>query len=86
LHGLRQQEAHELLQRFVATQAARGKRALLVITGKGASGKSVLRANFPRWCAEQPLAELILALRPAAPQHGGAGAWYVMLRKKKATQ
>lgn len=80
LHGLTQQEAHAALSRFVERQAAEGKRKLLVITGKGSKGCSPLRANLPRWCAEPPLCGHILALRPAAPQHGGAGAWYVVLR------
>ncbi len=83
LHGLRQQEAHEALQKFMLTQAGRGKRTLLVITGKGGVGGGVLRKNFPLWCAEPDIAALILALRPAAAKHGGDGAWYVMLRKNK---
>ena len=83
LHGLTQEKAYAALTRFVEAQSNRGCRRLLVVTGKGHRGESVLRANFPRWCAAQPLAEHILALRPAAPKHGGAGAWYVMLRRQR---
>ncbi|MDD5587462.1 MAG: Smr/MutS family protein [Alphaproteobacteria bacterium] len=80
LHGLTQEKAHAALTRFIKAQSAQGRRRLLVITGKGRGGESVLRASLPRWCAEAPFAAIVLALRPAAPQHGGGGAWYVLLR------
>ncbi len=35
LHGMRQHEAHGALSRFVLSCSARGKRCVLVITGKG---------------------------------------------------
>lgn len=96
LHGLRRNEAQEALQRFVLRQAAAGKRTLLVITGKGvptppspyelmqsgANPRGVLRAYLPRWCAEPPLCGLIHTLRPAAPKHGGEGAFYLILRRQ----
>jgi len=81
LHGLSEQAAHEKLLLFVETQARRGKRLLLVITGKGRNGESVLRTNFSRWCTEPVLARHIFALRQAAACHGGDGAWYMMLRR-----
>jgi len=81
LHGLRLDEARQALLRFVAARAEAGQRRLLVITGKGKAGESVLRAALPSWCAEAPLAGIVLALRPAAPAHGGDGAWYMLLRR-----
>ncbi|MDD3288529.1 MAG: Smr/MutS family protein [Alphaproteobacteria bacterium] len=81
LHGRTQAEAHAALNRFITTRYAKGDRKLLIITGKGRAGESVLRTNTPRWCEEPRLSELILALRPAAAKHGGDGAFYVMLRK-----
>lgn len=83
LHGMTQIQAHSSLARFIERHAGGGSRMLLVITGKGKSGKSVLRSNLPRWCTEAPLSKLILALRPAAIKHGGDGAFYLTLRKKK---
>lgn len=83
LHGKTEQEAHEQLSAFVETQQKRGKRLVLVITGKGREeAPSPLRANVPRWCEVAPLAEKILAVRFAAPHHGGEGAYYVLLKKK----
>lgn len=83
LHGLTEQAAHEELIAFIETQQARGRRLTLVITGRGRAGESVLRANLPRWCEVAPLAGKIQALRQAAPHHGGDGAYYVLLRKKR---
>jgi len=82
LHGKTFQEAHETLSGFIETQARRGKRMLLVITGKGREGEASLRTDVPRWCDAMPLGARILALRPAAPCHGGEGAWYVMLKRR----
>jgi DNA-nicking Smr family endonuclease len=83
LHGLTQAAAYEALRTFLETSAERQKRTLLVVTGKGSLGKSVLREYLPRWCSAAPLSKNILVLRPAAPKHGGAGAFYVVLKKGK---
>jgi DNA-nicking Smr family endonuclease len=87
LHGMTRAEAHRAVGRFLSALAARGARVALVITGKGgrgASGEGVLRAEFPRWLGDGALAEAVLAWRPAAPQHGGDGAFYVLLRRTAA--
>jgi DNA-nicking Smr family endonuclease len=52
---------------------------LLVITGKG----GVLRDMVPRWLAEQELAPLISGVSSAHVKHGGGGALYVAVRRKK---
>jgi len=83
LHGQTEQAAYEQLQEFIAKQTLRGKRLVLVITGRGKDGESVLRANLPRWCSVAPLDSIVHAVRTAAPQHGGDGAFYVLLRKKQ---
>jgi DNA-nicking Smr family endonuclease len=91
LHGLTQSEAHAALDRFVAGSATRGRRCVLVITGKGlgdgalGDGKrGVLRQAVPRWLNETPNRARILAVMPAQPKHGGAGALYVLLKRKRA--
>ncbi len=83
LHGKTEAAAYESLKAFVETQSARGKRMLLVITGKGGvEGSSILRSNLPRWCTVPPFDGLVLAVRTAASHHGGEGAYYVLLRKR----
>jgi DNA-nicking Smr family endonuclease len=83
LHGLTQTEAHRRLAGFVGRAAAAGTRMLLVITGKGERGTGVLRDGVPRWLAEPALRPLVLAIAQAQPRHGGGGALYVLLRKKR---
>jgi DNA-nicking Smr family endonuclease len=58
---------------------------VLVITGKGitASNSGVLKENVPRWLNEPSLRRHVLAFDYAEPQHGGEGALYVLLKRKK---
>jgi len=86
LHGMRQAPAHRLLSAFIESQAAAGRRCVLVITGKGTrspDGAGVLRATVPKWLAEPALAPMVLAIRPAQPRDGGTGAYYVLLRRRR---
>lgn len=86
LHGLRQEEAHRVLAGFIDRSHREGKRAVLVITGKGtgrAEGSGVLKANVPRWLNEPRLRPLVLSFHPARQHHGGEGALYVLLRRKR---
>jgi DNA-nicking Smr family endonuclease len=82
LHGMRQSEARNALDDFVARQVKAGRRCLLIITGKGRGGEGVLRANLENWLINSPHAAQMLALRSSAPQHGGSGAFYVLLKRK----
>jgi DNA-nicking Smr family endonuclease len=85
LHGRTQAQAHDDLHDFVARAHAAGKRMVLVITGKGitASKSGVLKENVPRWLNEPTLRRHVLAFDYAEPQHGGEGALYVLLKRKK---
>jgi DNA-nicking Smr family endonuclease len=91
LHGDYQATAHDRLRRFVVEQATAGKRCVLVITGKGEVAperhdrpqRGVLRRQVPMWLAAPDLRPYVMGLRPAARQHGGAGAYYLLLRKPK---
>ncbi len=94
LHGHTQAQAHNELIQFIERGFGQGQRCLLVITGKG-SGKrkeggglfesepGVLRGEVPRWLTEWPLTGKVITFTPAQPKHGGEGALYVYLRRKK---
>jgi len=90
LHGYTQGQAHAALDRFLGEVQARGLRCVLVITGKGtATGAAtgaggVLRAQVPRWLNEPANRARVLAFDYAQPKHGGLGAIYVLMRRKKA--
>jgi DNA-nicking Smr family endonuclease len=91
LHGLRQDQAHARLARFVLDAQARGLRLVLVITGKGREDRSdavipertgVLRHAVPRWLTAPPLTGRVIETRPAHVRHGGGGALYLYLRRR----
>lgn len=80
LHGLTLQLAHAALGGFLVQARARGARLALVITGKGGA----LRELVPRWLAEPQLAAMIADRATAKPRHGGEGALYVYLRRRRS--
>jgi DNA-nicking Smr family endonuclease len=84
LHGMTQKEAHRALVEFLREADDAGRRCLLVITGRGlgVDGPGILQGSVPRWLAEGGLRQRILAIAPAQPRHGGAGALYVLLRRR----
>ncbi len=93
LHGMRQNEAKVQLARFLTRCHGAGKRCVLVITGKGKPDEGrdwwegrpgVLRDAVPGWLAEKPLSDIVLKAHPAQAKDGGAGAMYVLLRRKRA--
>jgi DNA-nicking Smr family endonuclease len=85
-------EAHPTLQNFILGSAQLQRRLVLVITGKGRSKPArgpvperhgVLRHNVPLWLRQSHLATVILEVTPAHQRHGGSGAFYVYLRRKR---
>ena len=84
LHGLTQPEAHAAVEGFIARAAERGLRTVLIVTGKGRrDGGGVLKSALPRWLNEAPSRGHVLAIAEARPEHGGAGALYVLLRRRR---
>lgn len=92
LHGMTADRAHLACLRFLGDAVARGHRVVLVITGKGAGrdrdgyarkGGGVLRESLPGWLRASPLALSIVGIFQAHQKHGGAGAFYVYLKKRR---
>lgn len=88
LHGMTEAAAHAVLDRFVRQAWQDGARVLLVITGKGSvrEGGGVLRRNLPRWLAAGENAPRVLRIETAQPRHGGSGASYVLLRRRRPAE
>lgn len=82
LHGCYREEAYIRLKSFILSSVNEGHRNVLVITGKGVAGKGVIRAHLTSWLHEAPLSTHVIAFCQAQPKDGGAGAWYVNLRRK----
>jgi DNA-nicking Smr family endonuclease len=85
LHGLTQNEAARALGSFLARAQDAGCRCVLVITGKGTTKDEggVLRAMAPNWLNEPANRARVLAFDTAQPKHGGLGALYVLLKRKR---
>ncbi len=83
LHGMTQAQAHTTLDRFVGRHVNQASRVLLVVTGKGKGGDGVLKRQMPEWLMAGPYASRILRIVTAARGHGGGGAFYVLLRRKR---
>ena len=84
LHGMIQSEAHAALNDFIAECYMTGLRNVLVITGKGSVREGgVLRRMVPRWLNQPPLRSMVVAIEQATPRDGGAGAYYLLLRRRR---
>ncbi|HEV7386239.1 MAG TPA: Smr/MutS family protein [Phenylobacterium sp.] len=82
LHGLGQDRARGVLERFLTRAWDEGYRAVLVITGKGVQGDGILKRRTPEWLAAPGLAHIVAGISDAARHHGGEGALYVALKRK----
>ena len=85
LHGLKQDEAHMALNRFLTQSSNVGRRCVLVITGKGAlsQGGGVLRKMVPLWLNENTNRKFVLSFTYSTPADGGTGAIYILLKRKR---
>ncbi len=92
LHGMTLAQAHPALIAFIREADQNGKRLVLVITGKGRSSadqdsmtshRGVLNHQIPHWLSIPPLATIVLQVAPAVQKHGGSGAYYVYLKRRR---
>lgn len=93
LHGMTIAQAHPALISFVMSSQAAGRRLVLVITGKGGRREDpsaiapqrmgALKRQVPHWLTMQPCANVVLQVTEAHLRHGGAGAYYVYLRRPR---
>jgi DNA-nicking Smr family endonuclease len=90
LHGHTLSSAHAALDMGLDRAIADDVRTLLLVTGKAPREGSVpprrgaIRASIGDWLAGSRHASRIAAIRNAHPRHGGAGALYIILRRRKA--
>ena len=92
LHGMTLDRAHPALTKFILGSHAKGRRLVLVITGKGKVRDEggpipvrhgVLRHQVPQWLSMPPLSSAVLQVSQAHISHGGGGAYYVYLRRHR---
>jgi DNA-nicking Smr family endonuclease len=90
-----QMQAHAALLRFLRRAQSDGVKTVLVVTGKGSSGRlrggdhdgeserGVLRRQVPMWLALPEFRLLVVGFDDAHVGHGGEGALYVRLRRAR---
>ncbi len=90
LHGFTQAEAKSRLLQFLATAQAREHALVLVITGKGKRGGDqwssevgVLKRQVPLWLSMPEFRALVIGFEEAGIRHGGAGALYIRVRRRR---
>ena len=86
LHGLNCEKAFQNLVGFFRSSYYKGVRTALVVTGRGLNspnGVPVLRSRVQQWFTQDPFKRVVLAFCTAHQEDGGAGAFYVLLRRYK---
>lgn len=85
LHGLTQQGAESSVRDFLLQSHKLGLRCVLIVHGRGLNSPDsfpVLKERLPLWLNRGPVKKIVLAFVTARPYDGGAGAVYVLLRKR----
>jgi len=89
LHGHNLATAYALLDDRLERAIASGARLLLLITGKPrvvhGEKRGAIRGAVGDWLAASRHAADIAAVRNAHPRHGGAGALYIVLRRRRGS-
>jgi DNA-nicking Smr family endonuclease len=92
LHGMTAEQARAQLHIYIQSAHHLGHRLLLIITGKGNKKtvdefnrprSGVLKTGVPEWLKTGPHSHHILQVTQAHMKHGGGGAFYVYLRRKR---
>lgn len=88
LHGYKLAEARHRLADFLERAQTREKSLVLVITGKGTAApkgaaRGALKREVPMWLSQPEFRSFVIGFEEAASRHGGAGALYVRVRRKR---
>lgn len=89
LHGMSTVAARVEVERFIANAVSEGHRQVLIVHGRGLNSKDrvpVLKERLKSWLARGRLGRSILAFASARPADGGAGALYVLLRRRRGAK
>jgi DNA-nicking Smr family endonuclease len=85
LHGLKKKEAEAVVGEFIIKCYHRGLRCVLVVHGRGLGSvdhQPAIKRELPVWFRRGMLKRIVLAFVTARPCDGGAGALYVLLKKR----
>jgi DNA-nicking Smr family endonuclease len=88
LHRFKVADARETFERFIKWAVATGKNGVLIIHGRGLSSPSepVLKQKVVEWLTRGPWRKWVAAYATARSCDGGAGATYVLLRRRPVSK
>ena len=96
LHGYTLEEANRSIENFITKSYEDGINKLIVVTGKGLHSQnekdpyvsknlSILKYSVPEFISNnQSLVKIIHEMQDAKIEDGGAGAFYIFLKKNKS--
>ncbi len=86
LHRMTRSEAREAVTKFILDSFAQGCRCVLIVSGRGLNSQDkepVIKQSLVGWLTQAPLKRVVLAFASARSYDGGAGAFYVLLRRNQ---
>jgi DNA-nicking Smr family endonuclease len=88
LHGFGVEDARNAFEMFLTDAITTGKKAVLIVHGRGLSSpdKPVLKTSVIQWLTCGPWRKWVIAFTSARSCDGGAGATYVLLRRRPMTK
>ncbi|MCP4107221.1 MAG: DNA mismatch repair protein MutS [Desulfobacteraceae bacterium] len=88
LHGFGVDDAREAFDSFFKDALVTGKRAVMVIHGRGLSSpvRPILKSKVQEWLTSGSYRKWVMAFSSARSCDGGAGATYVLLRERPCTK
>jgi DNA-nicking Smr family endonuclease len=88
LHRFKVAAAREAFERFVKWAVSTGKTGVLIVHGRGLSSPTepVLKQKVVEWLTRGPWRKWVAAYATARSCDGGAGATYVLLRRRPVTK
>jgi DNA-nicking Smr family endonuclease len=89
LHGMSAAAARAAVEAFIKGAVLVGHRCVLIVHGRGHNSKDnvpVLKARLMSWLSHGRIGRVVLAFTSARPADGGAGAVYVLLRRRRGAK
>lgn len=87
LHGMTTERAFIAFEKAIEQAYTQQLRFMLVITGKGKNSSApsgVLRHELPLWLSLPQISSKIIRASQASAQHGGSGAFYILIKRAKS--
>ena len=91
LHGYKEDDAFEKVEDFITRCYNKGKRCVIVVTGKGHLHQNediytptgILKRQTPQWLNMPRIRSMILVFKNPSERLGGKGALYILLKRNK---